>query len=168
MGKFSYFSALLTNSFFHSDIFSPFQGATQPSYTESWGSGMTRLSSMPMILPYPSHSGQAPTGELKENIWSVGSSNSMPSASNFSENVCLSPFSNCRMHTPSPSYSAVLAESTRRLMVAFSLATFRRSMTKRIFCSVCCNLGAAEPTASITSVILITSPFTSTRWKPLL
>ena len=34
------------------------------------------------LVPMPSHSGQAPNGELKENSWSVGSSNVMPSASN--------------------------------------------------------------------------------------
>ncbi len=60
---------------------SPRQQTTAPSYMDNERLGMTRCSSMPMILPKPSHSGHAPSGELKENIWSFGSSNVMPSAS---------------------------------------------------------------------------------------
>ena len=167
-GKFSYFSALLTNSFFHSDIFSPFQQTTAPSYTDSSGSGITKLSSIPIIFPYPSHSGHAPTGELNENNWSVGSSNSIPSASNFKENSCSLLSSKRKMHFPSPSYNAVFAESTNLLMVAFSSATFRRSITNFMSCGVCCLSVVVEEISVNTSVILFTSPFTSTRWNPVL
>ena len=37
---------------------------------------------MPITLPNPSQAGQAPSGELNENILSLGSSKVMPSASN--------------------------------------------------------------------------------------
>ena len=54
---------------------------------------MTNCSSMPITRPKPSHVGHAPMGELNENIWSVGSSKVMPSASNLvlNEKSCVLP-----------------------------------------------------------------------------
>ena len=69
------------NSSFHAPIFSPRQHITAPSYTLSERLGTTRLSSMPTTRPKPSQAGQAPSGELNENMLSLGSSNVMPSAS---------------------------------------------------------------------------------------
>ena len=87
------FRASRMNSFSHSPIFSPRQQITAPSYTLRARLGMTRCSSIPITLPKPSQLGQAPMGELKENIWSLGSSKVIPSASNFvlKEKSCVLP-----------------------------------------------------------------------------
>ena len=81
------------NSFSHSLILSPRQHTTAPSYTDNARLGMTNCSSMPITRPKPSHVGHAPMGELNENIWSVGSSKVMPSASNLvlNEKSCVLP-----------------------------------------------------------------------------
>ena len=75
-------AALRQNSAFHVPSFSPCQHCTHPSYTLSDVLGTTSFSSMPITLPNPSHSGQAPAGELNANMLSVGFSNVMPSSSN--------------------------------------------------------------------------------------
>ena len=86
MGNLSLRPALRQNSSFHMLIFSPLQHTTAPSYTLLFLSGITRLSSMPSVTPRPPHTGQAPMGELNENMLSSGSWNVMPSASKRVEN----------------------------------------------------------------------------------
>ena len=103
MGK-SAFCARRQNSVFHSPIFSPRQQTTAPSYTLRAELGMTSFSSMPMTRPNPSHTGQAPTGELNANKLSEGSSNVIPSASKRVEKVCRMPDGTMRnIHCPFPS-----------------------------------------------------------------
>ena len=73
-------------------------------------------------------------GELNENIWSLGSSKVMPSASNLVLKVksCVPPSSHMKRsrQVPSPSYMAVSAESVSRLMVAWSVSAVMRSMSR--------------------------------------
>ena len=65
---------------------------------------MTSCSSMPTMRPKPSHSGQAPTGELKAKRLSEGSLNVMPSASKRVEKVFSSPLlSQWSIISPPPS-----------------------------------------------------------------
>ena len=67
---------------------------TASSNTDNALLGITKFSSMPITLPKPSQVGHAPTGLLKLNMRSFGSSKVIPSASNRFENVCSSiPFS---------------------------------------------------------------------------
>ena len=130
MGK-SYFALAWINAFNHSPIFSPFQQTTAPSYNDLLLSGTTRSSSIPIILPNPSQTGQAPRGLLKLNIISVGSSNTIPSASNLRENSFVwVPFGSKTFTTqvPCPSKKAVSTESARRFLNGLSKATARRSI----------------------------------------
>ena len=133
MGK-SCFGASRMNSFSHSPIFSPRQHTIAPSYTDNERSGTTKCSSMPITLPNPSHAGQAPIGELNENIWSFGSSKMMPSASNLVLKVCNFVVPSDRkkrsIQVPSPSYMAVSAESVSRLMASLLVATAIRSTSR--------------------------------------
>jgi hypothetical protein len=57
-----------------------FQGAIGRSASARAGSGTTRSASMPMTRPKPSHSGQAPSGELNENSAGVGTRRAVPQA----------------------------------------------------------------------------------------
>ncbi len=123
-------AALRQNSFFHSPSFSPCQHCTHPSYTDREGLGITSFSSMPTMLPKPSHVWHAPAGELKANILSDGCSKVMPSASKRVENsLCEPSEAKITMHTPSPSKKAVSAESHRRISISWLLDTRMRSMT---------------------------------------
>ena len=67
--------APFTNRSFHNPSFSPFQGATAPSYTLNNLFGITRSSSMPNTIEKPSQVGQAPSGLLNEKRFGTGSSN---------------------------------------------------------------------------------------------
>src|SRR6476659_7669532 len=80
-GNAVFFAALINCSFHHPN-FSPFQGATAPSYTLAVLLGITRSSSIPKTWLNPSHTGQAPNGLLNENKFGTGSSNCIPSNSN--------------------------------------------------------------------------------------
>lgn len=64
-------------------------------------SGITKSSSMPITLPYPSHRGHAPSGLLKLKRCSEGCSNWMPSASKRDENS-VAPLSVMTVQIPSP------------------------------------------------------------------
>ena len=77
-----YLAATCTRWSLNHPIFSPFQQAIAPSYMLFVLSGTTRSSLTPIILPSPPHTGQAPRGLLKLNIYSSGSRNVIPSASN--------------------------------------------------------------------------------------
>src|SRR5574344_111957 len=136
MGKWQYLAPAIRSSS-HSDIFSPRQQMTAPSYTDKDLLGTTKFSSMPTTFPNPSHSGQAPKGLLKLNINSFGSSKFMLSASNLMENCLISfvPLSLnilTRQEAPSPSQKAVWMESPNRLLVSSSSATANRSTTRII------------------------------------
>src|SRR5258706_538792 len=80
MGKFI-FLAPFTNCCLHQSNFSPFHGATAPSYTFSLLSGSTNSLSIPSTCENPSQVGQAPNGLLNENKFGTGSSNCRPSIS---------------------------------------------------------------------------------------
>src|SRR5690554_925454 len=133
MGKSALY-ALFTKYRFHSLIFSPFQHFTHSSCMDKLLSGITKFSSIPTILPNPSHLGHAPAGLLKLNIISVGSSKMIPSASNLFENTNDSiPFSPQKRikHSPFPSRKAVSTESDKRFTVALSDEHESRSITRR-------------------------------------
>ena len=149
------------NSCSHSPIFSPRQQRTAPSYTLRARFGITRCSSIPITLPKPSHSGQAPRGELNENIWSFGSSNLIPSASNLvlKENSCVLPSAEQkrRRQFPSPSYMAVSAESVRRLILSLLSSAVMRSTSRQMFCflssaAVCCRKSSIRTISRFTSI----------------
>src|SRR5215467_15610424 len=74
--------APFTNCSLHQPNFSPFHGATAPSYTLNLLSGITRSESIPKTWLNPSQVGQAPNGLLKLKRFGVGSSNCIPSNSN--------------------------------------------------------------------------------------
>src|SRR5690554_6900017 len=98
-------------------------------------SGITKFSSIPTILPNPSHLGHAPAGLLKLNIISEGSSNTIPSDSNLFENTNDSiPFSPQKrnIHSPFPSKNAVSTESDKRLIVDLSEEQDKRSITSKV------------------------------------
>ena len=76
-----YLPATLMRCSLNQPIFSPLQQAMAPSYMLKALSGMTRSSLIPMTLPSPPQTGQAPRGLLKLNIYSSGSLNVIPSAS---------------------------------------------------------------------------------------
>ncbi len=110
----SYLDADLIKASFHLANFSPFQGATAPSYTLNLLSGITRSGSMPRICEKPSQTGHAPKGLLKENRLGTGSSNTIPSSSNRSLNNNFFFPSTSSSNEPSPSKKAVLTESDIR------------------------------------------------------
>ena len=53
-------------------------GAMPPSAIESEESGTILAISTSRIVPSPLHTGQAPAGELNENVWGAGSGKDMP------------------------------------------------------------------------------------------
>ena len=55
-----------------------FHGANGRSDSDLRGSGTTRSRSMPITRPNPWHSGQAPSGELKEKSAGVGRRTTVP------------------------------------------------------------------------------------------
>ena len=131
MGKSS-FAARLQNSSFQMPILSPCQHCTHPSYTLSVELGITRLSSIPITLPNPSQEGHAPSGELKANMLSDGSSKVIPSVSKREENsYVMLEGRNTSLHSPWPSYIAVSTESVSREICSLVSSTARRSMSKR-------------------------------------
>ncbi len=162
MGK-SNISAPAIRRSFHFFIESPFQQAIASWYTDRFWSGITRFSSIPMILPYPSHTGQAPMGLLKLKKYSVGSSNSIPSSSNFVEKLSrLRPSSDCTItwQCPFPVWNAVAAESAERLKLSESWLITSLSITILTLCPGLNSFSVPCPS------ILISSPSTSMRLNP--
>ena len=102
-----------------------------PSYMLRDLSGTTRSSLIPMILPRPPHSGQAPSGLLKENRYSSGSLKVIPSISNlFEYSSVTSSFFSTRF--PFPSRKAVSTE-LRSLVSRSSHSSFVLSPASGIF-----------------------------------
>ena len=54
------------------------RGAMPPSAMDSEGSGTILAISTSRTVPRPLHTGQAPAGELKENVWGAGSGKDIP------------------------------------------------------------------------------------------
>ena len=53
-------------------------GAMPPSAIESEESGTILAMSTVLMVPKPLHTGQAPAGELNENVWGAGSGKDIP------------------------------------------------------------------------------------------
>ena len=93
-------------------------------------SGTTLFGSIPIVLPKPSHVGQAPTGLLKLNKSGLGSENVIPSRSNRLLNAHTS-FSSEKTteQSPFPSKKAISRESANRDISSFAADTDILSMT---------------------------------------
>ena len=125
-------AALVISLSFHFFMVSPFQQTIASSYTERFLFGITRFSSMPIILLYPSHTGHAPKGLLKLKRYSFGSSNKIPSSSNLFEKLSLIILLSSRTTTwqyPLPVWKAVWAESAALLKLSAECSITSLSIT---------------------------------------
>ena len=119
-----YFPATLMRWSLNQPIFSPLQQAMAPSYMLKALSGTTRSSLMPITLPRPPHTGQAPRGLLKLNIYSSGSLNVIPSASKrlLNSRISTAPASRTTYIFPLPSEKQVDMEDRSLVLRSASIS----------------------------------------------
>jgi len=111
----------------------PFQGKTHPSYTDNEELGITSLSSIPTISPYPSHFLHAPLGLLKLKKLTEGCVNLIPSSSKFVlKYLYLLESIFFTTHFPFPSNIAVDIESLTLSKNCFDPFTIILSITRKI------------------------------------
>ena len=140
-------------------------GAIALSASERPGSGITSSGSTSMRVPSPSHSAQAPNGELNEKL--RGSSSSKLSPSSMHARCSLKVDCRCGSSgsrstrsittTPPPSRNAVSTVSVRRRLPDF-LAT-SRSTTTEIECLTCLrSLGTSSKAYVVPSTSTLAKP----------